>query len=93
MRSTLPHRALLNNHKANKQKKRKEIWLIVDLRMLNNFFCGSQTSNIGDDVWAADTLIGKKTFFSFNLKSAYQHNVIDPKYYNYFGFSWKNDKQ
>ena len=32
------YRALLNNHKANKQKKRKEIWLIVDLRMSNDFF-------------------------------------------------------
>ena len=60
--------------------------------MSNNFF--RKPNFKYDDFWAADTIFEKEYyFFSIDFKSAYQHIVIDPKYYNYFGFSWKNDKQ
>ena len=72
----------------NKQKKKntadcrfanvKYIYIYIFLRKPNFKYY---------DFWAADTIFGKEDyFFSFDLKSAYQHIVIDPKILQLFWF-------
>ena len=58
--------------------------------MLKNFM--REPKFTYNDVWAAAKIFATDyNFFSFDLKIAYHHIVIDPKYYKHIGFSWKNN--
>ena len=67
--------------------EQKKLRLILDLRELNKHLLAPKFKYEDISTLRHMFEVGEH-FFSFDLKSAYHHINIDPRYYKYLGFSW-----
>ncbi|XP_065195395.1 uncharacterized protein LOC135826722 [Sycon ciliatum] len=70
--------------------EQKKLRLILDLRYLNKHLMAPRFKY--EDISTLRTMFETgEYFFSFDLKSAYHHIDIDPRYHKYLGFKWRGE--